>query len=258
VSYPQPDSNDPVRDGQTFFRLNTPLVSSGDIYESEPSAQAFAIGPESDLANVAIDYYDPAKPPTFVNSVKISSQRTMVGQIVASPAQTYQPSGVPGRILIRPTDLYNPALDLATILGFPIDDNYFVPPQLDIIQYFSQQPSLVPQRSDKTFQFQRIGDLAATWAIVIPFYGRKRATYRFVNNAATNQSFGLYSMNYTMGDTNNGYKVADIQVVTSEAPAAIVNGVVDTDTAGVCDALVAIVTTTGNRKFVLRVDVSDV
>jgi len=257
VSYPQPSSNGAVNAAQDFFRLNTPLVSPGDIYESEVGALAFAIGPESDLANIAIDYYDTTQAPTFMNSVAISVSRTMVGQISPDLTQTYQPSNVPGRTLIRPTDLYNPSIDLATIVGFPIDDSYFVAPQLDVIQYFNQQPGLVPSRNDKTFEFQRIGNAAATWAIVIPYYGRKSGSYRFVNNAAVNQGFGLWSINYTIGDANNGYAIENIVAFTSEAAGAIVKGSIEQSTNGTFDALVAVVQTAGTRKFALRVDVSD-
>lgn len=268
MSYPQPDSTAPVRNGQNFFRLNTPMVSPGDLYVSEVGAGAFAIGPESDFANVAINYYDKAQP-GFMNSVIVSSDRPFVGTVGAFNDSSYQPSNTPGRILIHPTDLYNPLLPVQDIVGvdFPIDETFFIAPQIDVVQYFDSPPSVFPARVDKTFMLQRAlqnpaGDPNSTAAIIVPVYGRRTISYRFQPITAGNPSlFGLVAVNFAVGDIN-GYAVYAPDgtgpfVVPPIQQVAPVNGVIDTKTFGRVDALIVILGGNDAGKFVCRIDVSD-
>jgi hypothetical protein len=51
-----------------------------------------------------------------------------------------------------------------------------VPPDIDVIQYFVNPPSLIPQRSDKTFRFQYLQpppNINKRTFIAVPSYGRK-------------------------------------------------------------------------------------
>ena len=50
MSYPPPNPDNYALNGYKFFRLNTPLTSDGDMYESAQGGQGFAIGPQSDLS----------------------------------------------------------------------------------------------------------------------------------------------------------------------------------------------------------------
>lgn len=262
MSYPQPDSSAAVAAAQDFFRLNTPLVSAGDIYETVVGGEAFSIGPESDISKFAVDYYDAANGPTFMNTATVGKTRAFLGGITAQPGKSYQPSGSPGRTFIRPLDLYNPTIDPTAVFGVPGDQSFFIAPQLDVIQYFAAPPSLVSTRNDKSFQMQRVLQGAAgTAVVVIPAYGRKRASYQFKNLAATNQSFGIGIMNYFLGDgdaTPDGASGNFIVAVTSYAAGAQVDGVINTDTVGTFDAIVVYLVTTGTLKFTCRIDVSDV
>jgi len=58
MSYPPPNPDQYALNGYKFFRLNTPLISDGDMYESQQGANGFAIGPDSDISKVNIGYFD--------------------------------------------------------------------------------------------------------------------------------------------------------------------------------------------------------
>ena len=266
MSYPQPDTSAPVYAGQGFLRLNTELVSPGDIYESAVGAKAFAVGPDSDLANIAIDYYDETKNPTFVNGVVISPQRTFVGPVSAANGSTYQPSGVPGRILFRPKDLYNPLVSVGTLIGTAVDESVYAPVRLDVIEYFTDQPSLGPPRRDKEFYFQKLLQNPAAHnkiGVAIPYYGRKSGSYLFRNRCAQPVSFGLFAVNYEIS-ANGGYIVSTPVAIAAVAANASVRGVLLESALGMFDAVVAYVDFTGvitrtaaSMTVDLRIDVSD-
>ncbi len=178
--FPQPDSVEPVLGGQQFFRLKTQLASVGDIYESEVSALAFALGPDSDLARVQISSYNDASPGDVSQAI-ISPDRDIIGRIDARNEATY-PGGRKGRILISLADIYDPNWRPD---GFTENEDQYeiVAPILDVMQYFSSPPSIVPPRSDRTFRFQYMAAPAfsmTSW-VAIPAYGRKSGFFTFKN-----------------------------------------------------------------------------
>lgn len=184
MTYPQPSSVAPVLAGQDNFRLTTNLSGGGDMYESEVGAYGFAIGPNSDLASVAVTYFD-ENATGFVNQAIITPDRNFVGRVDARNDSTY-PGATPrkGRILLSPNDIYD---DNFQPLDFDANDDViiFVPPVLDVIQYFTAAPSITPPRSDREFRFQYyqlpnnpIDGL--TWT-AIPAYGRKSGFFTFKN-----------------------------------------------------------------------------
>jgi len=194
MSYPQPDSNASVLGGQNFFRINTMLQGPGDIYESDQGSLAVALGPDSDIANVNVYYFDELVA-SRVNSLQISPDRSFVGLLAAHPTENYPVVNLPGRVLIAPADQFDSSFRPATFnftvgVGDVID---FVTPVLDVIQYFSQPPSLIPQRSDKEYEFESIQQSAAlcTYWLVVPAYGRKYASFNFRNNLNQSVSIGI-------------------------------------------------------------------
>lgn len=186
MSFPQPSSVAPVLAGQQSFRLRTQLASAGDLYESEVSALAFAIGPDSDIANVRVNYFD-SNADAMVGQANISPERTLVGRVDARNETVYPGGGQRrGRILLSALDLYDPTWRPS---GYVPDDDAieFVAPMLDVIQYFVNPPSLISQRSDRTFRFQYltvppngVGADGITY-LVIPAYGRKSGYFTFKN-----------------------------------------------------------------------------
>jgi len=205
MTFPQPPSTEAILNGQNFFRLKTQLAGAGDIYESENSGHAIALGPDSDIAIVNVFYYDELTrfdfpsilDPSKVSSVQISPERPFTGRLNARMDTVYPLTGQPARILIAPADLFVP---FYLPPGFSVmqDAIAYEPVFLDIIQYFVELPSLYPNRGDKTYRYvYAYPTLAAGGSsfILIPSYGRKSGFFTFKNLdpalAVTVRVFGL-------------------------------------------------------------------
>ncbi len=207
MAYPQPSSNDYATGGSDIFRLFTPLTSPGDIYESEQSGHALALGPLSDVANVNVAYFD-KQVQTFVNQSQVGPPRSFVGRIDAQNTEFFVPSQRPGRILLWPSDLYDPSF---LPIGFDADDATltFITPVLDVIQYFKDAPSLIPVRNDKTFRFPSLDAASATdQFVVIPYWGRKYACCRIFNQSASQTvTWAVRGITYYPNPSNQAMEV---------------------------------------------------
>lgn len=207
MSYPQPNSNQFATNGGGFFRLNTPLVSDGDIYESEQGAHGFAIGPDSDISRVTIAYFDPQQPQRQ-SLITVSPGRPFPGFVQAANSEgLYVPSNRPGRILMWPTDIFNAQFqpEQGGIGTGRVD---IEAPVLDIIEYFSPGPA-TPGRIDKTYYMEIIPwQDGEGWYWVIPFYGRKYASVGFSYPLATGQVVSLKLVGVTYMLTDDGGNAA--------------------------------------------------
>jgi hypothetical protein len=239
MSFPQPQADDYAINRYGFFRLNTPLSSPGDIYESPQGGHAFCVGPMSDIANINMAYFD-EQVDTFQQFATISPTRSFVGLIIARNEARYSPAQRPGRILFWANDIYDPSFRPA---GFAAGDTiYFVPPQFDMVQYFQQLPSVVPPRSDKVFNFQNYNIIPPhTSYIVVPYYGRKYCYIQFTNrNQGAANTFGITGINYavTQNNVTSSYsQVTPIRAPAPVAPNASVSKIITAPTDGVFDAL---------------------
>lgn len=221
MTFPQPDANQYMAEGQTTFRLFTPLYV-GDIYESEQGAQGFAIGPNSDIAQVSIFYFlEPdqylpvgpavgqvAKDGSKMATLLITPDRAMIGRIDARMEDKYPQVNRPGRILIAPADLvdfsylpetWNPTEDTLTVEQI----------NLDVIQYLSPPSSVIPNRSDKKYTYQYLPDVldpAGTAFLRIPAYGRKSGVFNFLNRT---------------GGALTAVRVRGVRLSSSGAPGAV-------------------------------------
>lgn len=186
MSYPQPDADQYAVKGYQLFRLNTLLASPGDIYQSKQSGHALALGPDSDIANVNVAYFDD-QVPTFMQRTSISPARAFTGRMDARNDAAYSPSGRPGVIMLWSDDIYDPSYRPVNIPEpgggsfIPaVDTIEFVTPRLDVIEYFQKPSSLGPGRRDKEYAFQTFqsphGGAGRYAFLVIPFYGRKYAS----------------------------------------------------------------------------------
>ena len=223
MTYPQPNSNDPVQAGQDFFRLNTALVSPGDIYESEVTANALAVGPESDISRINVAYYDSTQA-TKMNQVTISPDRLMTGVITASPANLYVPSNVAARALIWPDQTFDQKFVPHMVLaGVPTPVGYveFIRPVLDVIQYFKGQTSLPPQRNDKEYRLQELridGNFAAGVAIgyVFPYYGRKYACIEVTNCSGDTVHVAINGVDYVLTNVDGVQQPQHVETVLQQ------------------------------------------
>jgi hypothetical protein len=198
--------------------LLTPLTSPGDIYESEQSGHALALGPQSDVANINVAYFDD-QVPTFVNQTQIGPRRSFVGRIDARNTDTYAPTNRPGRVFFWPADLYDPSYIPAFQGGGQPDQVTFITPIIDVIQYFSPQPSLVPARNDKTFRFTDVpfaigGEGQREGWLIVPYWGRQSAAIRCSNFTSAEVDLKVRGVNYFVNDTNlaQEFYLAEFQV----------------------------------------------
>lgn len=235
MSYPQPSSNNSVINGAEFFRLFTPLTSPGDIYESEVSGHAMALGPDSDVANVTVAYWD-NQVQTFVNLAQLGPPRSFVGRVDARNTDNYAPSNRPGRILLFPSDLFDPTFLPEDFL--PNQDTLtFITPVLDVIQYFKPQESLTPARNDKTFRFPEIEltDIRTAF-LILPFWGRKYASARIFNNSNQALAWRITGIDYFPNDQNKAIET-DIDHIDLLNPGLQHTSIVNASVHGMFDAL---------------------
>ena len=259
MSFPQPQASTYAANNYKFFRLNTPLSSPGDIYESDQGGHAFCVGPDSDIANVNMAYFDDQVEDTFMQFATISPTRSFVGELFARNESKFAPAHRPGRIMFWADDIYDPNFRPTS---FATGDSIeFIAPQLDIIEYFAPLSSLVPPRRDKEFPFQNfVVPAGHKLYLVVPYYGRKYCYINFTNRNNTQlNTFGITAVNYaiTQDDSAHPYH----QETTILAPAAVAaNGgtltqIVKASTTGVFDALVFSLTNSGPAP--LRIVMSD-
>lgn len=197
MGYPQPDADQYAINGYDFFRLNTLLASPGDIYESAQGGHALAIGPDSDIASVIVNYFDQQND-TRLNELVISQNRSFVSRIDANNLGTYLPAARPAKVLIWPNDLWNPEF-FPFFTGNERSDGstqILEVPRLDVIEYFQPQESLVPKRSDKTWFYQTVttplaggGSPSPSAFITIPYYGRRYAKIRLAQHTGSSAKF---------------------------------------------------------------------
>lgn len=222
MGFPQPSANDYALSGQDTFRLNTLLSSAGDLYESEQSGHAFALGPDSDISKVNVAYFDSQAEPSFMQQLAISPRRAWSGRIDAQNKQgLYMPSKVPGRILLWPDELYN-ADYLPT--GFdPVTQTIqWIVPVLDVIQYFKPQSALQPSRNDKSYQIQNFLNTVAETHIMVPYYGRRYFMIEATNFTAADFTIRVFGLNFAITDSQvtntNQDKALAFQIIGAGAP----------------------------------------
>lgn len=213
MGYPQPNSNQAVLAGDKVFRLQTRLVSAGDTYDSQQSGYGFAIGPDSDIANVVINYYDETQPPTNMNQVTIGAGSPYVGLIKArnEPSAVYLPQKTPGRIIFSIGDIV-PVLLQPLGMPAPPSNEVQIAPVLDILQYLTPPPSgIVAPRNDKEYFFAVPPTGTYTNNVLIfdiPFYGRSYAdiiAYRVSGGGGGTYKMQIDALRY-------GFGVADLAV----------------------------------------------
>lgn len=199
MTYPQPDSNIAVKTGLNLLRFQTVLSSPGDIYESEQGGYLLAVGPDSDIANIGIGYYDDQVLGTKMNRVVVSPERAFAGTVYARNDAQYLPSKRPGKVLFWSEDMYVPnyqptGSDPAT------ETIEIIPPSIDLLQYFQPQPSVTAKRSDRIYTFQRFENGLfpnGSYWLCVPFYGRKLGYINFTNRNGGNVDFGVRGVNFT-------------------------------------------------------------
>lgn len=244
--YPQPLASQSVANAQEFFRLTTQIESAGDIYEIDVSAKAIAIGPDSDIALLNVSYYDqlaPVSPGTLtsaqVSTAVVSPDRSFVARLDARLDQPYPGTGKKGRILLSLADFYTAGYKPVLV---PFDNGRLeiFRPVLDVMAYYEGVPSLIPQRSDKRYYWEYMAapsQVGRKSFVVVPFYGRKYASFDFNNWKNQIINVGIVGVNYTAD--SNGYPSEKILLASTAVPASggTVTKVIRAAADGMWDAL---------------------
>ena len=189
AQYLQPNVDQYALGGYRFFRMCQKLASPGDIFESTQGAQAFALGPDSDISEVNVAYLD-TQVPNYLSKITVTPSRSFQGEITAfNETKLYAPSKNPGRILIWPTEIYD-----STFLppGFNEETDGLVreEPVIDILQYFTPQPGVTSVRADKRYKYESMPFKAGgiLCYVLIPYYGRRYCSIAIQNLSRDNDS----------------------------------------------------------------------
>ncbi|MBT8453017.1 MAG: hypothetical protein KJO40_13695 [Deltaproteobacteria bacterium] len=184
-----------VQRSQDHWRLFQQIESSGDIFEIDESLKGVAIGPDSDVAEVLLSYYDPAQPQA-VEQLSVAVGNPFEGRIDALMGTEYPQTQSPARILASLGDLIDNAyVPHAWWPGDPEAEPPEAPDTItyattfvDLIGYFDKKAEQARVRSDRKILFSRYSGMPsgaqAAW-YVVPAYGRRYCRALFVNNVAT-------------------------------------------------------------------------
>lgn len=210
-----------VTRSQEFFRLKQIVQSPGDIYELDESAKAIYIGPDSDVSEVLVTYFNPDEPLGLEQAV-VSVNGPLVGRIDSLPAKTVVPStSQPARILVSPVDIVNNEYadpDTAATR------QYNIPAVIDLFVALKALPDIPQTRADRTIRLPRVpyGPGANSTDIVVPIYGRKMITVNFTGQHGQ-IVFKLVTL--THGGKNRG-RALGAAVALQSSPFDLAQGVV--------------------------------
>lgn len=164
---------------QEYFRLKKIIQSPGDIFELDTSAKSIYIGPDSDIGEVQLTYYNPDEA-LSLETAQVSVNGPFVGRIDSSVVTKVSSTGQFAKILVSPTDL--------------VDNNYIDPNSvalrryniqavLDLIVSLRDPPDVPAVRADRTLRFPRVpferisaGPDDGSTDLIIPIYGRRMVT----------------------------------------------------------------------------------
>ncbi|HZJ67685.1 MAG TPA: hypothetical protein VFD36_29480 [Kofleriaceae bacterium] len=174
-----------VQRSQEFYRLKQVIQSPGDIFELNESAKAIYIGPDSDLAEVQVTYFNPDEPDSLETAV-VSVNGPLVGRLDSLPSTIVSSTGQPARILVSPVDIVN------NDYNDPDQDGilrHIVPAKIDLLVALKALPDIPQTRADRTIRLSRVPYIDATTDIIVPVYGRRMMTV----NLTTNNTGGTVS-----------------------------------------------------------------
>jgi hypothetical protein len=178
-----------VLGGQDHWRLFQQIESSGDIWEIDESLKGVAIGPESDVSEVFLSYYDSAQP-NSIQKLSVAVGNPFEGRLDALMGTPYPSTGSNGRILVSLGDLIDNAYeplnwDPGDPPITPADPIIYVPSFVDLFGYFDKKAEQARVRSNRKILFSVAASLpvnaSAVW-YVVPCYGRRYGSVLVVNH----------------------------------------------------------------------------
>lgn len=201
------NSDSSVLRAGSFYRLKQELQSPGDIFEIDSSAFAVYVGPDSDLTEYRLTYYDPDAPNELATA-DISVNGPFVGQLSALLDTKVSGTGTKARLLAQTVDLFQPGFTRGfSIAPFGAARSVLVPPKVDLLWSFTPDIPDVPNvRADRTFRFTDVpfDDETAGGGtdILIPAYGRRTVTIQAQQRASGERvEFEFYKVIFRPGIT---------------------------------------------------------
>lgn len=175
---------------QEYFRIKRKIQGPGDIFELDESAKAIYMGPDSDIGEVQVTYYNPDSPLGLETAV-VSVNGPFVGRLDSLPVSIVPSTSQPARILVSPVDI----VDNAYIPPASIALRRFnIPALIDLIVAVKPINNIPEVRADRTLRFPSVpydrqfgpppvpvGNNGST-ELIIPIYGRRMVTVTIVGN----------------------------------------------------------------------------
>ena len=240
---------------QEYYRLKQVVQSPGDIYELDESAKAVYIGPDSDLAEVQLTYFNPDEP-LALETATVSVNGPFVGRVDSLPKTMVPSTGQPARILVSPVDIVNNAYVRP---GAPALRSYNIQAQIDLIVALKSLPTIPAVRADRTFRLPRVpfNNIAAgpglgSTDIIIPIYGRRLITVQVLG---TDVGLGFFYVALEPGQNSPARTVGTGIISPAASPrqqAFVIRGSQDVNnwaSSGTINAVAASLTTIQNPIF---------
>lgn len=204
---------DAVIAGQEYFRLKRVVDSPGDIYEVDQSTRAIYIGPDSDVGEVTVVYYNPTEP-LNLETAQVAVNGPFVGRCDALMATRVASTGQPARILISPADIVKPDYVRPTVgaVNGPPKRRSNVSPVIDVICALKTLPAIPEVRSDRVLRFPQIpfedvsvvpGADDGSTDLVIPIYARRMTSVQIVSAIGQGYTAGFYLVALQPGQDTN-------------------------------------------------------
>jgi hypothetical protein len=205
----QEGSPEQVLENQDFFRLFERVESPGDIWEIDSSTKAIYVGPDSDLAEIALRYFNrQSSSTTKMTSATVAVNGPFVGRLDSLLATRYPVTNQQARILVTPVDIVDPDYERPTGPTLVPARRWNAPINVDLICALKPLPSIPEVRADRTYRLPRVPfnnedgeeDDGST-DIVIPIYGRRMVTVQFITPVQTAHVISFYIAALQPGQT---------------------------------------------------------
>jgi hypothetical protein len=195
-----PSATEEVLANQEWFRIFQQVESPGSIFEIDSSSRAIYIGPNSDLAEVRVAYYNrQANGVSKQDIADVSVNGPLVGRMDSLLATQYPSLNQQARLLAYPVDIVDPDYVRPTNALFTPLRRYNVPARIDLICALKDLPQIPNVRADRTLRYPRVPfqndggmDDDGSTDLVIPIYGRRMVTIQIITPVMTAHETSFY------------------------------------------------------------------
>ena len=183
------------------------LTSSGDIFEIDTSIRALYAGPDSDLGELRVIYFDRAQASGLQTAI-ISPGAPFIGRLDALLATRIPSTNQRARILLAPNDLVGNSY-LRPVVGQPAVTVRELA-RIDFIAVLGEFPTVPQERSDRSFRSPAItygaggSGFANSTDLQFPIYNRRLVTVTVNAPVALDELVvNIEGVTLTAGGNNN-------------------------------------------------------